>query len=140
MDSKRFIIRVVIRLLKIPFIKKLFEIDLYKKGESPVLLKRLLYLKRILTMGLSRYQYLLKTIYEERCRSIMEIGTYKGLHASQMIETANIFHPMDRIEYYGFDLFEDLSDEDFQKEFAKRPPAYNEVKQRLEKTGAKIHL
>ena len=87
-----------------------------------------------------RYRNLLKTIYEERCRRIMEIGTYNGIHACQMIETANIFYPVNKIEYYGFDLFETLTNEDLQKEFSKKPPTYDTVQQRLEKTGAIIHL
>lgn len=104
------------------------------------MLKRLLYMKRILTMRPKRYRNLLKTIYEERCRRIIEIGTYNGVHACQMIETANIFYPVNQIEYYGFDLFEGLTREDFQKEFSKQPPKYSEIKQRLEKTGAVIRL
>ena len=70
----------------------------------------------------------------------MEIGTYNGIHSRHMIETANIFHPMNKITYYGFDLFEALTDEDSKKEFAKKPPEYNEVKQKLEGTGVNIKL
>ena len=102
--------------------------------------KRLLYMVRTFTMRSERYRNLLKTIYEERCRTIMEIGTYDGVHARQMIETANIFYPMNRIEYYGFDLFDALTNEDLLKEFSKKPPTYDEVKQKLEKTGAVINL
>lgn len=87
-----------------------------------------------------RYRNLLKIIYNNRCKTIMEIGTYNGIHACQMIKTASIFHPINQIEYYGFDLFEKQTDEDFQKEFSKRATPYNEVKQRLDKTGANIHL
>ena len=104
------------------------------------MLKRLLYMKRMLTVKPVRYRHLLRTIYEKRCQRIMEIGTYKGIHARHMIETANIFHPMNRITYYGFDLFESLTDEDAQKEFVKKSPTYDEIKQRLEKTGASINL
>lgn len=104
------------------------------------MLKRLLYMKRMLTVTPIRYRHLLRTIYKKRCRSIMEIGTHNGIHSRHMIETANIFHPMNRITYYGFDLFEGLTDEDVQKELAKKPPEYNKVKQRLEKTGANINL
>ena len=70
----------------------------------------------------------------------MEIGTYNGVHACQMIETANIFHPMNRIEYFGFDLFEALTNQDIQKEFTKIPPTYDEVSRKLQETGAIVHL
>ena len=70
----------------------------------------------------------------------MEIGTYEGVHARQMIETANLFYPMDQIEYYGFDLFEDLTDENLRREFSVRPPTVDRVRQRLGNTGAQIHL
>ncbi|MDO9464823.1 MAG: class I SAM-dependent methyltransferase [bacterium] len=104
------------------------------------MLKRLLYVKRMLTVRPKKYRNLLKTIYKKRCQSIMEIGTHNGIHSRHMIETANIFQPMNRITYYGFDLFEGLTDEDFQKELAKKPPTYDEIRQRLEKTGANINL
>jgi hypothetical protein len=87
-----------------------------------------------------RYRNLLKTIYKYRCQSILEIGTYDGVHACQMIETAGIFHPVNRIKYYGFDLFDALTDEDLQKEASKRPPSLNEVKQKIQNTGADISL
>ncbi len=87
-----------------------------------------------------RYQNLLKTIYRHRCRSILEIGTYNGAHACQMIEIASIFHPVNKIKYYGFDLFDALTEEDLQKEASKRPPSLNEVKQRIQRTGASISL
>jgi len=37
----------------------------------------------------------------------MEIGTWNGVHAYQMINIAKIFHSNNDIYYYGFDLFED---------------------------------
>ena len=94
----------------------------------------------MLTVTPIRYRHLLRTIYNKRCQCIMEIGTHSGIHSRHMIDTANIFHPMNRITYYGFDLFEGLTDEDFQKEFAKKPPEYSEVKQKLERTGANVNL
>ena len=87
-----------------------------------------------------RYQNLSKIIKEEKCRTIMEIGTFDGLHACEMIETACIFYPPEQVTYYGFDLFESLSAADLELEFSKRPPTFDQVKKRLEKTGANIHL
>ena len=104
------------------------------------MLNRLLYLKRILTLRPKRYRNLLRAVYEGRCQRILEIGTYDGRHAAQMIETANIFYPRHEIEYYGFDLFDALTEEELVKEASKKPPTYEVVKQKLEKIGAKIRL
>lgn len=70
----------------------------------------------------------------------MEIGVYRGRHAVEMIETASIFRSSEQIDYYGFDLFEHLTDYDLQTEQAKRPPDSATVRTLLEGTGANIHL
>jgi hypothetical protein len=57
-----------------------------------------------------------------------------------MIETAKIFAAPGQIHYYGFDLFELQSRGDLAHEFAKKPPAMDQVRSRLERTGANIHL
>lgn len=87
-----------------------------------------------------RYANLFATIYENRCRRLVEIGTWNGVHAQQMIRTAALRHPVGNVEYYGFDLFEQLTEEDYQREFSKRPPPLEEVRARLEDTGAQIQL
>jgi len=102
--------------------------------------RRLAYLKQVLTLRPRRYRNLLKIIYKRRCRNIMEIGVYNGKHAKQMIEVAKIFYPEHIIHYYGFDLFEKLTEEDLVKEQAKRAPTCAYVRHKLEKTGANIHL
>ncbi len=88
----------------------------------------------------SRYRHVLETVYRHRCRTLLEIGVYNGVHARQMIETAGIFHPMHRIEYFGFDLFERLTSDDLDREFSKKPPAAADVARRLEETGAQVRL
>ena len=98
------------------------------------------YLKWVGTMRPRRYRNLLKIIYQRKCRNIMEIGLYNGKHAKQLIEVAKIFYPAREIHYYGFDLFEKLTEEDFVEEQAKQPPTCAYVRQQLEKTGANIHL
>lgn len=70
----------------------------------------------------------------------MEIGTWNGVHASYMIDVAKIHHPINDIEYFGFDLFELLSDELLELEFSKKPPPMREVQLLLEETGANINL
>jgi hypothetical protein len=101
---------------------------------------RLKYLRSIHKMRASRYINLLKIIYQRRCCNIMEIGVYRGKHAKQMIETARIFWPASEVNYYGFDLFEKLTEEDIAKEHSKRPITCADVRQQLKKTKANIHL
>lgn len=87
-----------------------------------------------------RYANLFRTIYRNRCRKMVEIGTWNGVHAEQMIRTAALRHPVESVEYHGFDLFEDLTPEDLEREFSKRPPPQDAVRRRLERTGARIRL
>ena len=70
----------------------------------------------------------------------MEIGTWNGRRALQMIERAKIFHPAEQIEYYGFDLFELMTKEVNKEELSKKPPTQEEVQKLLASTGAKISL
>jgi hypothetical protein len=87
-----------------------------------------------------RYRDLIRTIYRARSRRIVEIGVHNGLHAVQMIETAALRHPVSTVEYFGFDLFEELTDTLLRAEFSKRPPAAQYVLDRLKQTGANIRL
>lgn len=87
-----------------------------------------------------RYHNLIKTIYKEKSCNLIEVGTFDGEHAYQMIKTAQIFHPNKKVNYYGFDLFEDFTEVDMEKEYSKRPPKYKEVKNKLEATKANIYL
>lgn len=92
------------------------------------------------TLRPRRYRDLFRTVYSRRARRIMEIGTWNGVHARQMIETAAVSHPVREICYFGFDLFEALTDELLAREFSKRPPAQAEVQAVLEQSGARIRL
>ncbi len=104
-------------------------------------LKRMLEYRRLLrTTQPRRYVNLFRTIYQRRCRRIIEIGTWNAVHAEQMILTAGARHPIESVVYCGFDLFEELTDEQFKLEFSKRPPNYQEVLHRLQRTGADIRL
>ena len=87
-----------------------------------------------------RYKHLFQEIDRHKARRIMEIGTWNGDHALKMIETAKKHWSPPEIEYFGFDLFEDLDEETFKREISKRPPSMSEVREKLEKTGAKIRL
>ena len=70
----------------------------------------------------------------------MEIGTWTGDRAFRMIKLAQRYYPADQVEYYGFDLIESMTPDKFMEEFSKWPPAISEVKDKLERTGAKIFL
>jgi hypothetical protein len=87
-----------------------------------------------------RYKYLLKAIRENKARKIMEIGAWRGVRALEMIEEAGKNHSPKKVEYYGFDLFELLDRKTSLKEFSTPPPSLHEIKSKLEKTGAEIHL
>lgn len=95
---------------------------------------------RMLRRTPKRYANLFRTIYRERPLKIVEIGTWNGQHAREMIQVAALHNPVSRIEYHGFDLFEDLTDEEYQREFSKRPPPMDQVRALLEETGARVRL
>ena len=97
--------------------------------------RALLFKKRAL-----RYRALFETIYKRKCRRLVEIGTYDGVQARHMIRTAMNHHNRGDIEYFGFDLFENLTDEKFEAEPSKRAPTMQEVEGRLRPMGANIRL
>lgn len=70
----------------------------------------------------------------------MEVGTWNGNHARQMIKSALKFH--NEVKYIGFDLFENITDEEIQLEASKSIKAnYESVRQLLEKIpGANVEL
>lgn len=57
-----------------------------------------------------------------------------------MISEASKLIPCEEIHYYGFDLFEGLSDATFVSELSKRPPSLKAVQEEMETSGANIHL
>lgn len=101
---------------------------------------RLRYYARLATRKPRRYRSLLRAFYRVRPRVVVEIGTHRGQNAVHMIQTASIFHPLSQIVYIGFDLFEDLTSEDLEREFSLQPPPCEVVRERLESTGASIRL
>jgi len=107
---------------------------------SARLSSRVIFEARQTFFGPKRYEYLFETIDEKQCRRIMEVGTWNGRRALQMIERAKDFHLAEEIEYYGFDLFELMTNEVNKNELSKKPPTQHEVQKRLSSTGAKIFL
>jgi len=57
-----------------------------------------------------------------------------------MIKQAQKFHDRKEVEYYGFDLFEMMDEDTFKNEVSLHPISLEAVRNKLEKTGANIHL
>ena len=70
----------------------------------------------------------------------MEIGTWTGDRALTMIKLAKRYHGASKIDYYGFDLFGQMTTEVFFEEKSKWPPTQQEVYDKLLATGANVHL
>ena len=57
----------------------------------------------------NHYRPLFRYLKSHECKNIMEIGTYNGENAVQMIKAAAIKVNEEDIHYYGFDLFENIT-------------------------------
>lgn len=93
-----------------------------------------------LFFGAKRYHALYDAIKRTRALRIMEIGTWRGDRAVKMITLAQRLNRNEKVEYYGFDLFESLDQTLFVDEISKWPPTQKEVEEKLMATGASIHL
>ena len=88
----------------------------------------------------NRYGYLPKLIQQQKCHTIMEIGTKSGRSARNMI-TAALQHTQNHdVFYYGFDLWEQMTEQLFHYEFSKWPPAKTIVEKELTKMGIQVQL
>jgi predicted O-methyltransferase YrrM len=87
-----------------------------------------------------RYRYLFETIQRIKPTTIAEIGTWNGKRALQMIAAAQKVSPQKKIAYYGFDLFEGMTDAVYLSEASKRPPSETEVRSALASSGADVTL
>lgn len=87
-----------------------------------------------------RYRHLFDEIRRVRAVRILEVGTWNGNRAIEMIEAARRATPGTPVAYFGFDLFEQLTDELFEHELSKKPPSKLEVEAKLKATGAAITL
>lgn len=94
-------------------------------------------LKRIgLKHGL-RYQQIYDIIKKNGPKNILEIGVYDGENAIRMLK----INPTIKTNYYGFDLFEDITRLQFQKEIAIQPLTLKKVEDKiLEETNTNPHL
>ena len=65
-------------------------------------------------MSKNRYNQLFKVIKFQKPKTIVEVGTWSGERALQLIQWALQY--TDHVTYYGFDLFEDATPENDNKE------------------------
>lgn len=96
--------------------------------------------KEVKESGTPRYTELMHVIDRVKPKSILEVGTWSGKRASQMIQRAAGYRPIETITYAGFDLFEEMTEDIFRTELSKIPPPKNVVERFLKATGARIFL
>jgi predicted O-methyltransferase YrrM len=88
-----------------------------------------------------RYDQLGVLVKEHSCKKIVEVGVYKGNSAIKMINASiQAGNKPGEVDYYGFDLFELMTKEIFDKEVSKWAPSEEEVLKKIEKTKANIRL
>jgi len=89
-----------------------------------------------------RYRNIPEIIRENNYKILMEIGVYKGIRAEKMILAA--LETPGKVEYYGFDLFEDYNSDigriEAQREAAPEPWPMNTVYSRIKGIGVKVEL
>ena len=92
-------------------------------------------------IGKNRYSYLIKYIKEYKCKNIIEVGVWNGENSKKMLNAATLNQQSnDEINYWGFDLWEEMDDAIYQKEYSKKPPKMHDVRRNLESTGCNINL
>lgn len=87
-----------------------------------------------------RYSQIFKVMDDIKPQNIMEIGTWNGKRAYQMIKYAKKYYPVNKITYYGFDIFENMTKDMHEKEISKIPPNLKDVELFLQKTKVSIKL
>lgn len=87
--------------------------------------------------GMSRYAQLIEVIQALKPRNIVEIGTWSGNRAIQMIQEASKYN---RVSYQGFDLFETQTGRELHSELSKPGWPQEVVKRRLGATDAEVNL
>ena len=93
-----------------------------------------------ITDGCDRYAQLLPIIEDSHARTIVEIGTWNGGRAVQMIQAAAAHWPIESVKYIGFDLFEQQTGADYRAEGSKQGWPIEVVSRRLAATHARIDL
>ena len=81
-----------------------------------------------------RYSLLLLIVFFKRPKSIVEIGVYKGKRSKEIIEVARIFN--NKINYYGFDLFDLFNNKINRQEASKVPDNEIIIKNKISKIAS----
>jgi predicted O-methyltransferase YrrM len=89
-----------------------------------------------LRVKLRRYRQLTDALAGMTCRNLVEVGTWNGLRAIELARAA--LRRNAAVTYHGFDLFEELTDEQLEAELSKRPPPRAEVEDRLRAFQEKV--
>lgn len=85
-----------------------------------------------------RYLNLFYIIIKYKPKSILEIGIYKGIRSEEMIRAAKIFNK--NISFYGFDLFENITEKKRVKELSKIPLPELIITKKLKKISNNVFL
>jgi predicted O-methyltransferase YrrM len=85
-----------------------------------------------------RYDAIPRIIREIGAKVILEVGVYRCVRAEKMIQAA--LETPGKVTYYGFDLFEDFTEEVSEYEAAPKPLGILEAKRRLEGFGVDVNL
>lgn len=90
----------------------------------------------------AHYKAIFDALKSQKFYNIMEIGTWNGDSAIGMIKTAALKVPENKIRYYGFDLFEEITPALIAEEFSPRyTPAISDIEAKIkQQTKAKVSL
>jgi hypothetical protein len=89
-------------------------------------------------MMLKRYGQLTEALAAMPCKNLVEVGTWNGRRARELVTAALRTNPT--VKYYGFDLFEALTDEELEAELSKRPPSQADVEAGLRRFQWRISI
>ena len=98
-------------------------------------------LKKIIFYKISntkRYSELLFNTILLKPKFILEIGVYTGRRSLEMINASRIFNK--EVSFFGFDLFESITEEKIKKELSKKPENKKKIYNKLKKFSTKVKL
>lgn len=86
----------------------------------------------------SRYKYLYQIIADIKPKKILEIGIYNGKRTKEIINVAQVYNK--KIDYYGFDLFEDINKVKINNELSKKPKSVKEINNLIKSNFNNVNL
>lgn len=89
-------------------------------------------------MKAQRYKTLIEEVAKRKPKTIVEIGTWRGINAAKMINEAKKYN--DKIKYYGFDLFDMPQDMKIEELHSKSNATKKEAKSNIKETGADFEI